>query len=83
MTNECLVKCADYNGHKNVLFMCYDNDSRIGKSFKTIVPAKNCKYDSENYTLRANNDIYRVFGDWSVELMNEVDTHENIWLRKK
>ena len=70
MANKCLVKCANYNERKNVLFMCEDSDCHIGKSFEIIVSAKNCKYDSESSTLQANCDIYRVFGDWSVELLS-------------
>lgn len=83
MTNKCLVKCANYNERKNVLFMCEDSDCRIGKSFEIIVSAKNCKYDSESSTLQANCDIYRVFGDWSVELLSNnnqiIDEIENLF----
>ena len=84
MTNTCLVKHANYNGHKNVLFMCQDDDSRIGKSLEIIVPAKNCKFDSKKEIFQANADLYKVFSDWSVKLISDynsytVDEVENLF----
>lgn len=75
MTNTCLVKHANYNGHKNVLFMCQDDDSRIGKSLEIIVPAKNCKYDLNKQILQANDDKYKVFSDWSVKLISDYNNY--------
>jgi hypothetical protein len=75
MTNTCLVRCANYNGHKNVLFMCEDNDSRIGKLLEIIVPAKNCKFDSKKEIFQANDDMYKVFSDWSVKLITNYNNY--------
>lgn len=75
MTNICLVKHANYNGHRNVLFMCQDDDSRISKSLEIIVPAKNCKYDLNKQILQANDDMYKVFSDWSVKLITNYNNY--------
>ncbi|GEM_PF-4365558 len=67
---KLLVIAKDYNGHKDILFMMNENDSRITENGKS----NNGNYeildygDFENNILTVSDNVkYKVFEDWSVK----------------
>jgi hypothetical protein len=68
MKSKYLVEAADYNGHKNILFMMDMDDERVNNgNYKSI--STDCFYNKKNKTLIDFNTkkTYNVFEDWSVK----------------
>ena len=69
-----LVRCANYNGNKNVLFMMAANDDRLGTANYTDLGRG--IYFTKAKLLRLDNGLdrgdYQVYPDWSVKLIPDV-----------
>jgi len=71
-TTYVLVRCADYNGHKDILFMMDATDFRLtDKRFSAGYPViADGDYDKKaaRFTIPSTGDAYQVHGDWSLTL---------------
>lgn len=65
--SKVLVKCSDYNGSKDVLFMMRQDDNRLVDYSNNYEVLSDAKYSAKTKTLIANKKSYRVFCDWSVK----------------
>lgn len=67
-----IVRCADYNGSKDVLFRMRANDERLSdKRFKdnyTVIEAGIVK-DSKTIIGCVSGTVFRVFSDWSIKVI--------------
>jgi hypothetical protein len=68
MTEIVLVKCRDYNGRKNCLFVMCSNDSRIGDGDYTFVTNGHFGMNgNRSRFFAANRKAYQVFADLSAK----------------
>lgn len=65
-SKKLLVKCDDYNGYKDILFMMDKNDSRVDNGNYSTV----CEGEYKGGFLNCENGLYRVNSDWSVNLID-------------
>lgn len=66
-----LVKCSEYNGFKNILFMMDKKDFRlIDEDFKNEWEILG-EGDYKKKVLTIGKDKYKVFSDWSVKKMED------------
>jgi hypothetical protein len=65
-----LVRCADYNGYRNVLFMMDGDDFRLSdarfSSNYTVLASDVYAARDKTFTT-ADGDTYTVFADWSLQ----------------
>jgi hypothetical protein len=66
-----VVRCADYNGHSDVLFMMKSDDERFGTD--NYAPVAAGQYHHKSRTLRADGKTYRVYPDWSLKEVDPAD----------
>jgi hypothetical protein len=64
--SKALVRCSDYNGHKNVLFVMATNDSRFGKDYKLVAHGKLLR---RGVFQTVKGQMYDVFADGSAKRM--------------
>lgn len=71
--HKILVRAADYNGHKGVLFMMKSDDERLSHpelaaNYEILDPTP--AYSRRLRTLTsAHHGIFRVYPDWSLKLV--------------
>lgn len=64
-----IVNCADYEGHKNVLFMMEESDSRLHDPESGYTLVTTGTYSKKVFT-GTNNKRYQIFSDWSAVCMD-------------
>lgn len=67
LSRKVLARCADYNGHENVLFMMADTDFRLAhpvlsKNYTILDRAPRLK----GKVLTTNQGSFKVCPDWSL-----------------
>lgn len=70
--SKVLVRCADYNGDKDVLFMMKADefrltDPRFSANYTVLDAAP--VYTHKTRTLSSSLGVFRVFTDWSLRLL--------------
>lgn len=68
-----LVRCGDYNGHKNVLFMMDTtdfrlSDERFSSNYEVLAPGEYAGR-ARQLTVAERGETYQVFEDWSLKLI--------------
>lgn len=74
MKQYAKVLCADYNGHKDVLFMMELDDFRLGSKEYTLLATG--AYDRKAHTLTCGKSVCYVYEDWSIK---EISQHKRDW----
>ncbi len=64
-TNKVIVRCDDYNGYKNVLFMMETSDDRLGHNYHRVEDV--VKFFPRQKVAVTPTTRYDVYSDWSVK----------------